>query len=216
MISSTTLKSGDAMVYLFYMVKGVRKRFQVALRYMDKKECFFSHGFNINFEEPKDKIPATIIAYTKEGVYSANVKLLTTSISTREILYNLTMPSKWDFKQLRGSTRKECNLPLIIRYDDGMEITSVTRDISLGGVSFIQDEEIPSIYESKICELELELPDDLAVNFPGNKLVTPAKYTRKKSRKNEYGSEYTIVAYKFLGLNSQEKIIMKNFLINIR
>jgi hypothetical protein len=45
------------------------------------------------------------------------------------------LPKIWNFKQLRSGSRKLVELPVKIKFSDNVEISTVTYDIAIGGIS---------------------------------------------------------------------------------
>ena len=62
--------------------------------------------------------------------------------------------------------------------------------------------------------MTLELPHDLIINFPEGKLITEAKFVREKSEiENHYGE--VLYIYKFISLNDDAQMILKNYLMKL-
>lgn len=202
-------------IFLTYADGGMKKKFAVKLRFMDLKECYFAVPLPANFRKPKIKTPVEINAFTPDGVYTAHVNIVDSSVSLTEVLFHVSVPKTWDFKQLRQSTRVQQALPLNIKYDDGFEISSNTFDFSIGGFSFVSEKNISSIYERLDCTVTVEMPSTLIVNFPDKKLITKAKYVRKKENFGEYGSDGTLYAFRFIKLSADEQEILKAYLLNL-
>lgn len=203
-------------IYLSYQENGIKKRHLVSLRFMDLKDCYFATPMPQNFKKPKNKTPIEIVVYTTDGVYTTHVSLIESNISMSDVLFSVTIPKSWDFKQWRQSTRKRISINFSLKYNDGFEIVGTTYDISIGGISFITDQRISSVYEKMTCIASIQTPDNLIINFPDKKLVTEAKFVRKKENFGEYGSDGTLYAFKFIQLSGEEESILKGFLLSIK
>lgn len=204
-------ESNVTKVFLQYVDNGVRKKHQVKIRFMDKKECYFAAECPPNFDKPKNKIEAELFVYTTDGIYKTNVKLLETNVSMREILFTVSLPKNWNYTQMRESSRKSVSLPVTIQYNDGYVISATTDDIALGGVCISYNEDISSIYRRIPCILTLELPKNLIINLPESKLIVEAKFLREVSA-NEDCYKY---AFKFLSITYEQKNVLTNFLIKL-
>ena len=202
-------------IYIVYLENGMRKKYNVKLRFMDTKECYFSTSLPDKFRKPKNKIPVEIFAYTTDGIYHTTLKLLDSSVSLTETLFTVEIPKNWDFKQLRQSSRKQQALPFVIKFDDGYEITGTTHDLSLGGFSYIAERNISSIYERLKCKISIEFPNDLIINFNGRKLVTEGQFVRKQEFMGEYAPEGSLYAFRFLGLSGEQNEVLRVFLLKL-
>lgn len=204
-------ESNVTKIYLIYTDNGMRKRLPVKLRFMDHKECYFATPITIDFRKPKRKIQAELKVYTIDGIYKSQIVLLDTNMAQNEVMYEVSIPSKWDFVQLRSSTRKEIELPLKIAFNDGFVIETTTQDLSLGGVSFITKQPISGIYKRISGILTLELPKNTIINFPDGILNVETKFVRESSE----SYDGTLYSFKFLGLKPEDEEILKNFLLHI-
>ncbi len=202
-------------IYLVYLdSNSVKRKESVKLRFMDNKECYFAGVMPVNFVKPKKKTSAELIVYTEDGVYKSNVVIKESNLSLRDIIYTVSIPQKWDFIQYRNSSRKKVQLPLVIKFKDDFIITAQTEDLSLGGISFFSNQNVSSIYKKISGILTLEFPQDLIINFPDSRLVVETKFVREKLNvENHYGE--VLYVYKFLSLNSDEQMILKNFLMKL-
>ncbi|MBR1776311.1 PilZ domain-containing protein [bacterium] len=207
--------SNTTKIILEYSDRGLTRKFNVKLRFMDQKECYFAIPADIHFVSPKRKTKMVLVAYTEDGVYNSKVVLLDTNVTQNEFNFVVSMPKKWDFIQMRASTRKKQQLPLVIKYNDGFVVTSDTYDISLGGISIYHEGELASIYKKVTAVLTLQLPPDLIMSFPDGQLVTEIKYVRSLVCEDEYGNKKQLCAFKFVGMKSIDKEILKNYLISI-
>lgn len=202
-------------IYLVYLdSNSVKRKESVKLRFMDNNECYFAGVMPVNFVKPKKKTSAELIVYTEDGVYKSNVVIKESNLSLRDIIYTVSIPQKWDFIQCRNSSRKKVQLPLVIKFNDDFIITAQTEDLSLGGISFFSNQNVSSIYKKISGILTLEFPQDLIINFPDSRLVVETKFVREKLNvENHYGE--VLYVYKFLSLNSDEQMILKNFLMKL-
>ncbi len=204
--------SNVTKIYLMYVDAGTRKKVQVKLRFMDAKECYFATPTPRGFVKPKRKIPAELNVYTTDGVYKTKVTLLDSNMSLNEVMYEVSIPNKWDFVQLRSSSRKEVELPIEITFNDGFKITTTTRDISLGGISFVSKEPFNSIYKKISCILTLTLPQKVLINFADGKMTTEAKFVRE-SEPNDFGE--VLYSFKFCSIKPDDEEVLKNYLLRL-
>ncbi len=205
-------ESNVTKIFLIYVDNGAKKKIAVKLRFMDNKECYFVTPTPTNFKKPKKKIQAELKVYTTDGIYQSQVTLLDSNMSLNEVLYEVSIPIKWNFSQSRLSSRKTIELPLNISFNDGFHIETKTQDLSLGGVSFILKQQISSIYKKLSGILTLELPRNTLINFPDGKLTVETKFVRENLTDNYEGTMYS---FKFVGLKPEDEEILKNFLLRI-
>ena len=204
--------SNVTKIYLMYVDAGARKKIQVKLRFMDTKECYFATPTPRGFVKPKRKIPAELNVYTTDGVYKTKVTLLDSNMSLNEVMYEVSIPNKWDFVQLRSSSRKEVELPIEITFNDGFKITTNTLDLSLGGISFVSKNSFNSIYKKISGILTLKLPQNTLINFPDGTMTTEAKFVRE-SEPNDFGE--IIYSFKFCSVKPEDDEILKNYLLRL-
>ena len=212
------LKSGLISKIAFIYVNGVglKKKEVVTLRYMDKKHCYFYSSNTANFHKPKWRTKATIIAYTPEGVYESQVIIRDTSYSQNEILFEVDIPKTWSFKQLRVGTRKYVKLPLNITFADNVEIEGETKEISVGGFSFITKHNLTSVHKSFSSKCKIQFPKDAIINFPDGIMEAEVKYVRHKAITDNYEYDgFSIISFKFINLNSNQKMVLKTFLMKL-
>ena len=195
-----------------YIDGGATKKIQVKLRFMDSKEGYFAAPTPRGFVKPKRKIPAELNVYTTDGVYKTKVTLLDSNMSLNEVMYEVSIPNKWDFVQLRSSSRKEVELPVKISFNDGFLIEAKTHDLSLGGISFISDKPFSSIYKKISGILTLELPKNTLINFPDGKMSVETKFVLETPFGN-FGE--TLYSFKFIGVKLEDEEILKNFLLRL-
>lgn len=203
-------ESNVTKIYLIYVDNGARKKMPVKLRFMDNKECYFATPTPNGFNKPKRKSPAELKVYTKDGVYQAQVTLIDSNMSLSEIMYEVSIPSRWDFIQLRSSTRKKVELPLKISFNDGFSIETKTHDLSLGGISFVSNKPFSSIYKKISGILTLELPKNTLQNFPDGQMSVETKFVRETPYGN-FGE--MLYSFKFIGVKLEDEDILKNFLL---
>ncbi len=206
--------SNITKIYLIYVENGSKKRFQVSLRFIDQKECYFATSTPVGFSKPKRKTPAEIKVYTQDGIYETEVSLLESQTSLREVLFEVSIPKNWKFTQLRQSSRKLVSLPFSIKYNDGFVIENQTYDLSLGGISFLSDKPIQSIYKKISCIVTIEMPKENIINFPDGKLVAEAKYCREIFDVEQF-DEKTFYAFKFVNLSAEDAEILKSYLLRL-
>ena len=140
------------------------------------------------------------------------VTLLDSNMSLNEVMYEVSIPNKWDFVQLRSSSRKEVELPVEITFNDGFKITTNTHDISLGGISFVSKNSFNSIYKKISGILTLKLPQNTLINFSDGTMTTEAKFVRE-SEPNDFGE--IIYSFKFCSVKPEDEEILKNYLLRL-
>ena len=209
--------SNVTKIFLKYLDgKNYKRKEEVSLRYMDNKSCYFSGASISNFNKPKWRAKAEIVAYTPEGVYSSIVIIRDTEYTLKNILYKVDLPKTWKFTQLRSGSRKKISLPLIVRFNDGLEINTTTYDISIGGFSFLNNQELNTIQTRFSCTCQIQFPRENLINFPDGILQTDAKYVRQKRIKEGYNiDEEKLLCFKFVNLSPNDTVILKNFLIKV-
>ena len=83
--------------FVFTDGKGIERKENVTIKYMDKKNCYFV-GKSINsFSKPKWRTKAKIIIYTPEGVYHTEEIIHDVTFSFQEMLYKVDVPKIWHF-----------------------------------------------------------------------------------------------------------------------
>ena len=216
MFQQNILRDGGVVkIMLSYMVSGIKKKQQVKLRFMDKKEAFFSAP-NTSFIKPKNKSNIEIACYTPDGVYRSNVTLLDTIQSMNEILFSVSIPYIWKLSQMRASSRKKADLPITIKFNDGFEVQATSSDVSLGGVSFYTSQPVPSIYKQLTGILSLSLPKETVINFPEGKMKCEARYQREKEGNDFFGLDpTTMYVFKFLTMTNDDIMVLKNYLLRL-
>ncbi len=206
--------SNITKIYLIYIINGSKKRENVKLRFMDNRECYFAAPVSSNFNKPKKKTPAELHVFTTDGVYKTNVSLIDSNVSMREVMYEVSLPKSWNFIQLRNSTRKQVELPVNIKFNDGFEINATSYDLSLSGVSFFYKPPITSIYKKITGILTLKLPDDTLFNFPHGAMTVETKLVREKEDVEGHFGE-TFYIYRFMNVSYDDEDILKTFLIRL-
>lgn len=209
--------SNVSKIYLVFIDgKNYRRKEEVKVRYMDNKSCYFVGPTVINFAKPKWRAKTDIIVYTPDGVYSANVIIRDTDFSLSNIFYKVDIPKTWKFTQLRAGSRKKVNLPIKIKFNDGLEIEGETHDLSIGGFSFISNQNLSTVHTRFNCNCQIQFPQDATINFPDGLLKTDAKYVRSKTIVDSYELEgYKYLCFKFVNLSPDYTMILKHFLLKI-
>ncbi len=199
-------------IYLFYVDGGIKVKTEVKMRFMDQKDGYFSATLPPNFKKPKRKISAELKVYTSDGVYQSNVTLIDTTTSINDVLYQISFPKKWELIQLRSGTRKHVELPFKIQYQDGYSLEGTTHDLAIGGISFINNLQMSSIYKKIPATITLEFPQNLIINFPDRKLETEVMFVRE----NKYDNfDNKLYSYRFKSLSQDAIDIIKAFLIKL-
>ncbi len=215
MQSNILRNSNVAKIYLFYIEKnGLKKKVSVKLRYMGAKDCYFAGEIIPNFVKQKRKSPVEIFVYTTDGIYKTSSKILDTTVNLNEIMYQVEIPKKWDFKQLRNGSRKPVTLPGSIKIDEEQIINFETFDLSVGDFSFVTETPISTMAQRFPVLTTIEFPSNLLINFPDRKLVKEAKFVRNAE---VFEGEFThhFYALKFLDLTPDEEMILKNYLLKL-
>lgn len=201
--------SNLAAIYLVY--KDTEKhKFSVNLRFMDTKECYLTTAMQMDFVKPKKNTLVEIFVYSSDGVYKSEVKIADVLTSLNEIVFIVNLPKKWDYTQVRNSSRKQYSLPFKIKYNDGYEISGNTYDISVGGISFMLENPIPSLYTKVNGSIEFTLPSNSAYVVEQTEILTDVKFLRTITP--DYTADKYYV-YKFLNLPKDKAEKIKNFLI---
>ena len=207
--------SNVTKIFLIYVNNGSRKREAVKLRFMDNRTCLFAATMPVNFVKPKRKTPADIYVYTPDGVYRAKVSILGANLSFNDLLYEVSIPKRWEFIQLRTSSRKQAQLPLTVKYNDGFTIHATSYDLSMGGISYISTQELSSIYKKITGILTVEFPSNSVINFPDGKLTVETKFVREKDVADSYHENEHLNVFRFIGLSSEDEMILKQYLIKL-
>lgn len=196
--------------------KGYKRKEQVKVRYMDGKHCYFAGSLIPNFNKPRWRAKANIVVYTPDGIYSTTVIIRDTQFSLNDILYKVDSPKTWKFTQLRSGSRKQVALPLKLKFNDGLEIETETYDLAVGGFSFVGNHELTTVQTRFACNCKIQFPKDTIINFPDGLLETDAKYVRQKLFNEGYGFEdKKLLCFKFMNLNPNDLMILKNYLMKI-
>ena len=212
------LKTSDvSKIYLkFTDGKNHQRKELVTVRYMDDKHYYFNGRVPTNFAKPKWRAKTDIIVYTPEGVYNANVIIREVNFTLSEILYKVDLPRSWKFTQLRAGSRKKVQLPLTLKFNDGLEIQAETVDLSVGGFSFISKQDLSVIHTRFASNCKIQFPKEGTINFPDGLLEIDTMYVRQKAITDDYELEgHKIYSFKFLNLSPDYKMILKNFLMKI-
>ncbi len=201
-------------IHIVCTVNNIKKKYPVKFRYQDSKLSFFAGELPTNFVKPKKKIPAEIVVYTPNGVYKSDTVLMDCNMTFNEMLYTVKTCTRWDFIQLRRSTRKMTELPLTLKFNDGFEIKTTSYDLSLGGISFFSSTKISSIYTKISGILTIEMPKEVSYEYPDGKIVVEAKYVRALEEINGHFGE-TLYMWKFMNLPAELEENLKYFLIKL-
>ena len=108
-------------IYLVY-TDGTKQKLEATYRYMDTKHFYLAALTPSHFNKPSRNCSAETIAYRPEGVYRTSVKIMDVHFSINELVFLVTIPARWDFKQLRASSRKNVNLNFSLNFDDDFKI----------------------------------------------------------------------------------------------
>ena len=207
-------ESNVTSIYIVYEEHGIKKKYPVRLRFMDQKECYFSLLERNDFQKPKRKTDAALYVYTTDGIYDTKIVIFDCEMNINETFIQVSVPKEWRYTQLRNSTRKLAEMPVNIKYNDGYEINTTSYDISLGGVSFLSNEEIPAIYRKLPATLTLKLPSGQIMNFENGEMKTEAQFVRGKEITVDYDN-YTIYVYKFKNVKEADADILKYFIMRL-
>ena len=189
---------------IFIDRKGGQKRTAVKFKFADKSSVYLSLELTPDFIKPKKGIPAELQVFAPSGIYRASVILKDTETTSREVFYVISQPKEYRVEQRRKSARIVCEAPFSIKYDE-FEIKALSYDLSLGGVAFYYNEGIPDIYKRFPVELTLYLPEDEMNGIYDSPISCQARFVRGKEK---------FFAYEFLNLNSECRLILKNWLLN--
>ena len=214
-MNTNILKNSNlSSIYMLYNEGAYKRKFNVTLRYADTNECYLLASVLGNFTKPKKNTNAQLIAYTTDGVYNTDVKIVDTNVSIQQdIVFTVNLPKTWNYVQLRRSTRKECVFPFEIKFNDGHVIQGNTRDLSLGGISFITDKPIPEIYKKVNGVLSFKLPEQSQFIPLSSEIVTDVKFLRMPTVDDS--EEKFCYVYKFLTIQNDCMDAIKLFLINL-
>ena len=209
--------SNVTKIFLNYVDGGkFNRKEEVKLRYMDSKHCYFIGSIPRGFNKPKWRAKADVVVYTPDGIYTATVIIRDSEYSLNNIFYKVDIPKSWKFTQLRSGSRKQVELPLVLKFNDGLEIEAKTFDLAVGGFSFIGAQELSTVHTRFACNCQIQFPKDLILNFPDGLLQTDAKYVRQKAIKEGYNvDENKLLCFKFLNLSPDNMMILKNYLMKI-
>ena len=204
-------------IYFCYVDgKNIQRKITVTIKYMDTKSCYFVGEIPVNFTKPKWRTKAEIIVYTTNGKYSTTLIIRDTNFSLQEVVYKVDLPKAWSFSQLRAGTRKKLELPVKIKFNDGLEIEAKTFDVSVGGFSIITKENLSTIHTRFASNCKILFPNDSTLNFPDDILESDCIYVRMKNNINmEFSGSANdkLICFKFLKLSSEKLLILKKFLM---
>ena len=208
------LRNSDVeKIYISYEEKSAKKRYIVKLRFMDDKECYFAMDFFPEFTKPKRKTAAKITVYTVDGVYTADVLINDTTHSMNDMLFVVTLPKEWHFKQMRQSSRKRHELPFSIKYNDGFEISGTSYDIAKGGISFVSKQHFSSIYKKLPGVVTIQLSQEYIQAPELSNFTTEAKYVREQMGIDDFETDKILYVWKFSNLSAEQEEFLKNYII---
>jgi len=191
-------------IYLVYN-DGSNKQINVDVHYLDDEGCYFQTDlWDTNINKPKANLNTEILVYTANGVYVGKTKIIDTTITLQKVVFQVKIPKKWEFSQLRASVRKQIAIPFKIKYNDGYEINGESFDISSDGISFVKTEPILPLYKKFVAKIELDL-SNISISSISNEVIqSEVKYLREIS-----SEESTTYVYKFLTIDSHNINILK-------
>lgn len=185
---------------------------EVTIKFIDEKACYFIGRPPINFTKPGWRAKAEVVVYTKEGIYSAVEILRDVSFSLESIVYKINIPKKWEFKQMRAHKRKQVELPLKIKFNDGSVLEVKTFDLSLGGFSFISKEELSVVQSKFVCSTQITIPNV----DPEDALSSDTVCVRQKAICDSYELKgCKKYSFKFVNLSASNILALRNFLNSI-
>ena len=128
--------------------------------------------------------------------------------SLKEISFVTKAPKSWDYQQLRISSRKDVKIPFSIKYNDGYEISGITNDISLGGISFISALDMPELYTRFNAKLTLDLSD-----YPDTDNITADVKFLRINEEAELNENEKFYIFRIIELNPVDTLVLKRILI---
>ena len=213
-MNDNILRTKDCVkIYINYVNdKGLSRKKQVTVRYVDLQTCYLAMPLPSVIERPKPKSKAGLVVYTTDGVYNSEVVIMGTEVTLNEFFYEVSLPKTWHYKQLRNGSRKDIELPLTLKFEDGFEIMATTTDLSVGGVSFKTTQRISTIYHKLKCEMIIQLPNDLLINCADGKLICNATFVRLREN---FNIDEKIYAFRFLNLSKENSEVLQNYLMHL-
>jgi len=179
-----------------------KKTQEVTMGYYDEKCCYFSLIINLNFLLPKVHSTAEIVFYSPNGVFKSTVKFISIEKTPGRVLFEVTVPQKWEFIQRRKYLRKVIPLPIKIKYDDGFEISTTVNDISAGGVGIFLKGNFSGIYQRLVADISIEFPEGSILHLPDHTVKTKANCIRvEENLPGHFGEKF--IAYEFIDLDSE-------------
>ena len=211
--SETVLRNPDiTKIYLSYLDKGKKYKYETQVRFVDNKECYFSIQTPTDFTKPQKRIPVEVVVYTPDGIFKANTVLSDSEVTLAETMFILNSPQMWKYVQMRLNSRKLANIVIKLSFNDGYEVKAPSNNISLGGVSFFCREKIPSIYTKLPCKLTMVLPGLDPGIFPNQEFTVTARFVREKERADDFHPFDILYVFKFVGMNSIEEELLEHCL----
>jgi len=206
--------SENKIVFIYVDGEGNKKKEVVTMPYMDKEHCYFRTTNTLGFNKPKWRTKAEVIVYAPEGVYDTVLIIRDVTFSFNEILFEVDIPKKWNFTQLRAGIRKCVELPLTITFSDGVTIETKTTEISIGGFSCVLSSDLTSVQKGFPGKGVVKFPE--SSNIEGE-LEAEVKYVRQKELGDIFGEEGKIrYGFKFNNLSSELKIKLKHYLMQLK
>lgn len=210
-MESNVLTSSDvSTIFLVYIDNHSRRKISVNVNFIDSSECYLSSSILPQFEKPKQNIPADIMVCTPTGIFKAKTTLQDVTVNLNNIIYKLIVPQNWNFSQFRRSTRVQSSLSFNVKYNDGFEIGGNTYDVSLGGISFLANTRINSIYKKLKGVIKIQVPVDASDNPSVRNVECTCSYVREN---DNFKDNKTLVIYKFEYLTDAQQTALKNYLI---
>ena len=211
--TESILRNPDiSKIYISYLDKGKRVKYEVAVRFADSKEIYVAMPSMMNFEKPQKRIPIEIVTYTPEGVHKGNAVLSDVEVTIAETMFILNAPQAWKYTQMRLNTRKLANIKITLSFNDGFKIEAPSYNISLGGISFFSKEKLSSIYTKLPCQLTLDIPIlDLDL-FPDGTYTVTGRFVREKEKPDEFHQFEILYVFKFVGLTFEQEEILDDCL----
>lgn len=208
------LNSPDVTKIIIIYTDGnhTRRKEQVDFLHMDKKTCYLAGSVPNNFTKLGWRTKADIIAYTQNGTYSSTVIIRETTKSSN-LHYKVDIPKAWEFAQRRNSTRKDVDLPVKIKLNDGVEIKTNICNLSNGGFSVIGDYKFTTVQTRFAGVCEIEFPDDDLTDLPNKKFIQDVIYVRQKACTEEYSlQDKTLFSFRFLNMTENNAKFIKKIL----
>ena len=197
-------------IFLCYTSDGIRKKIAVNINFTDDEECYLLSPILPNFKKPQQNIMAEIMVCMPNGVFKAQTSLIDVTVNINSIIYKLVLPKNWNFVQLRESTRVKTNFPFVIKYEDGFKINDFTYDVSLGGISFLTNKSINSIYKKLKALISIKVPLDTSNDPSIKNIECTCSFVREKEN---FAENKVLLVYKLENLTETQITTIKGYLI---